>query len=555
MKKLVLLISAIVLSLGPTVAFAAETQLTWERSQMQQVIVDSAIAESLSSLSLLGQGESLQFTASPNLTSNGSYIFQVLIPVSFPLGTYSVNAVMNDGSVKNLSLIRVVEYQSQSYNPLTDPETVATLSIAFFSILAMWGISDSPTGRHDDYQGDQTTFDGADGGAFGRRAAERRDFRRGLISSIYLDQLRSVATITFNKFSPLFSRLVSDGSYLQYSLGSAVLIFPLLGALLGGLAFQDIQGVGGISTPSFAISATIIVLGALDAGSGFIASVVFGLCALTSHRFQNIYDLRTYMGMSILWFTPSLIANATRALRESRKDSNWWERMTDVVVGSLITGWTVRCLTHGLDGFAHLKLPLGKQAATLGAIASIVIAIRYLIEGYVNKKSHYYMAYLSPRNVNKLHPNFRLIGWFIKGLLFLFFAVSFLGATWQLWLGLTFVILPNVVKVARDKFPNSSALFQILPVGIPALVFMTILGKIYYNFIHSLNLDPASASRTIFVLAPIPGFVIGLLRHFGREPKAGDQRWYMRSNLTAVYRSGGVVLLCLYGALTFGLVG
>jgi hypothetical protein len=165
------------------------------------------------------------------------------------------------------------------------------------------------------------------------------------------------------------------------------------------------------------------------------------------------------------------------------------------------------------------------------------------------------MAYLSPRNVNKLHPNFRLIGWFIKGLLFLFFAVSFLGATWQLWLGLTFVILPNVVKVARDKFPNSSALFQILPVGIPALVFMTILGKIYYNFIHSLNLDPASASRTIFVLAPIPGFVIGLLRHFGREPKAGDQRWYMRSNLTAVYRSGGVVLLCLYGALTFGLVG
>ena len=555
MKKLVLLISAIVLSLGPTVAFAAETQLTWERSQMQHVIVDSAIAESLSNLSLLGQGESLQFTASPNLTSNGSYIFQVLIPVSFPLGTYSVNAVMNDGSVKNLSLIRVVEYQSQSYNPLTDPETVATLSIAFFSILAMWGISDSPTGRHDDYQGDQTTFDGADGGAFGRRAAERREFRRGLISSIYLDQLRSVATITFNKFSPLFSRLVSDGSYLQYSLGSAVLIFPLLGALLGGLAFQDIQGVGGISTPSFAISATIIVLGALDAGSGFIASVVFGLCALTSHRFQNIYDLRTYMGMSILWFTPSLIANATRALRESRKDSNWWERMTDVVVGSLITGWAVRCLTHGLDGFAHLKLPLGKQAATLGAIASIVIAIRYLIEGYVNKKSHYYMAYLSPRNVNKLHPNFRLIGWFIKGLLFLFFAVSFLGATWQLWLGLIFVILPNVVKVARDKFPNSSALFQILPVGIPALVFMTILGKIYYNFIHSLNLDPASASRTIFVLAPIPGFVIGLLRHFGREPKAGDQRWYMRSNLTALYRSGGVVLLCLYGALTFGLVG
>ena len=542
-------------ALGPTVALAAETQLTWERSQMQQVVVDPAIAQSISELSLLGQGESLRFTAAPELTSDGKYIFQVLIPISFPLGTYSVNAIMNDGSVKNLSLIRVVEYQSQSYNPLTDPETVATLSITFFSLLAMWGLTDSLARRHDDFEGDQTTFDGVDGGAIGHKARDRRDFRRGLISSIYLDQLRSVATITSNKFSPLFSRLISDSSYLQYLLGSAVLVFPLLGALLGALAFQDIQGVGGITTPSFAIFATIIVLGAFDAGAGFIAAMVFGLCALTSQRFENVYDLRTYMGMCILWFAPSLIANATRALRESRKDSNWWERMTDVVVGSLITGWAIRCMTIGLDGFAHLKLPLGNQAATLGVIASIAVALRYLIEGYVNQKSHYYMAYLSPRNLNKHNPNFRIIGWFVKGLLFLFFAVSFLGATWQLWLGLTYVVLPSVVKVIKDKLPNSSALFQILPVGIPALVFMTVLGKIYYSFIQSLELDPASASRTIFVLAPIPGFVIGLLRLFGREPKAGDQRWYLRSNMKTVYRSGGVLLLSLYGALTLGLVG
>jgi hypothetical protein len=554
MKKLGLLVATLFLALGPTAAIAAETELTWERSQMQQVEIDPAIAQTITELSLIGQGQSLQFTVSSQLTSTGRYLYQALIPVSFPLGTYAVHAALTDGSYKDLSLIRIVEYQSQSYNPLTDTKTVTTLSITFFALIAMWGVSDTPA-RRDEFEGDQTTFDGAEGGLLGRGASDRRVYRKGLISSIYLDQLRSTWTITSNRFAPLFSRLISDSGYLQFSLGAAVLAFPVFGALFGALAFHDIQGIGGITTPSFAITAAIIALGAFDAGAGFIAAAIFGLCALTSHRFGNVYDIRTYLGISVLWFAPSFIANATRALRKSRKDSDWWERLTDIVVGSLITGWAVRCMVIGLDGFAHLKLPLGNHATSLGIIASCAIAIRYMIEGYVNQKNHYYLAYLSPRSLNEHNPNFRLIGWFVKGLLFLFFAVSFLGVTWQLWVGLTYLILPSLIKVIKEKLPNSSALFQILPVGIPALVFMTLLGRFYSTYIHSLNLDPASASRTMFVLAPIPGFVIGLLKFFGREPKPGDKRWYMRSNMTTIYRVGGVILFSLYGALILGLVG
>jgi uncharacterized protein with PQ loop repeat len=555
MKKLVFFISAVFLALGPSSALASETQLTWERSQMQQVEIDPAIAQSITVLSLIGQGQSLQFTPSVQRSEENRYIYQSLIPISFPLGTYVVQAVLTDGTFKDLSLIRVVEYQSQSYNPLLDTETVAILSVTFFTLLTMWGIADSQPGRRDEYEGNQTTFDGADGGSLGRGASDRRAFRKGLISSINLDQMRSVWTITSNRFSPLFSRLISDSGYLQFSLGAAVLVLPILGALLGALAFQDIKGVGGITTPSFAITAAIIILGAFDAGAAFIASIIFGLCALTSQRFGNVYDIRTYLGMSLLWFAPSLIANATRALRKSRKDSDWWERLTDVFVGSLITGWAVRCMVIGLDGYAHLKLPLSVHASSLGFVAGIAIAIRYLTEGYVNQKNHYYLAYLSPRNLNQLDPNFRLIGWFIKALLFLFFAVSFLGLTWQLWVALTLLMLPQLIKTVKDKFPNSASLFQILPVGIPAAVFMTLLGKFYSNYIQTLNLDPASASRTIFVLAPIPGFIIGLLKFFGREARPGDKRWYMRSNRKLIYRAGGVFLFSIYVGLTVGLVG
>ena len=555
MKKIGLLIGVLLMALGPTSAYAAETQLTWERTQLQQVEIDPAIAETINNLSLVGQGQSIQFSVSQELTPEGRYQYQATIPAKFPLGEYVVHANLADGTFKDLSVIRVVEFQSQSYNPLTDTETVATLSVTLFALLTMWGIADTPARRREGFEDDQTTFDGAEGGALGRAANDRRDFRRGLISSIYLDQLRSVWTITSNRFSPLFSRLISDSGYLQFSLGSVVLVFPLFGALLGAIAFHDIQSIGGITTPSFAISVAILTLGTFDAGAGFIASIVFGLCALTSHRFENVYDIRTYLGISILWFAPSFVANATRAMRKSRKDSDWWERLTDVVVGSLISGWAIRCMVIGLDGFAHLKLPLSPHAQTLGLIAGISIAIRYLIEGYVNQKNHFYMAYLSPRTLNEQDPTFRLIGWFVKSLLFLFFAISFLGMTWQLWVGLAFLITPSFIKVVKEKLPNSTLLFQILPVGVPALVIMTLLGRIYSYYIHSLNLDPASASRTIFVLAPIPGFIIGLLKFFGREPKPGDKRWYMRSGMTVLYRTGGVLLLSVYAALTVGYLG
>jgi hypothetical protein len=84
---------------------------------------------------------------------------------------------------------------------------------------------------------------------------------------------------------------------------------------------------------------------------------------------------------------------------------------------------------------------------------------------------------------------------------------------------------------------------------------MTILGKFYSPIINGLNLDPASASRTIFVLAALPGFFIGLLKFFGRTPKEGDVRWYMRPSNVALYRVGGVFMLLTYAGLTLGLIG
>jgi hypothetical protein len=82
-KKFGLFVSVLFLSLSPSFALASETQLTWERSQVQQVEIEATIAESITQLSLVGQGQLIQFKVSPQLTTNGRYLYQALIPDSF----------------------------------------------------------------------------------------------------------------------------------------------------------------------------------------------------------------------------------------------------------------------------------------------------------------------------------------------------------------------------------------------------------------------------------------------------------------------------------------
>jgi hypothetical protein len=232
-----------------------------------------------------------------------------------------------------------------------------------------------------------------------------------------------------------------------------------------------------------------------------------------------------------------------------------WERSADVILGSLITGWAIKAIVISLDGFAHLKLPLHAHAGKLGIAAGLAIAVRYLFEGYVSRKNQYYLAYLSPRVLHQQSSHWRLIGWFFKAFLFLFFTISFLGMSWQLWVGLVMVMLPIVAKVIKEKLPNSTKLFQLVPVGLPALLFMILVGKVYTPYINSLDLDPATASRTLFLLAGIPGLVISILKLFGRSPSPGDTRWYLREKMRSFYHVAGTALSLLYIGFLTGLAG
>jgi hypothetical protein len=546
----------IALALGSGSAHAADIpHLTWERSAMQQVAVDTVIASNISHLDLLGQSQTLQFATQG--VSDGREVYRVLLPANFPLGQYSVRAYLSDGTTRDYGNVRVVEYQSGGYNPLTDTKRTGALAITFFALLATWAAGREEQLRASEqsgYSGDQSTLGTVNAESVGRSASELRKHSAGLVTSIGLDHWRSDATIRSARFSTLLSRLISDGGYLQFSLGSLVLFFPVIGLLGGTLAFHDISGIGYITTPSLGISIFLVILGTLDAGAGFLAAISFGVLALTSHYFASAYDIRTFLGLGLLWMTPSLMANATRMMRRSAREIGWWDRSADVLVGSVIAGWAVRQLVLGLDGFAHLTLPLSKHANEVGYVAAGAIAVRYLIEEYVNRRNPYYLAYLSPEATHTEHSTARLVAWITRSVLFLFFAISFLGEAWQLWAALALFITPTIIGVFKTRFPNSSFLFQLLPVGVPSIIVMTLIGRWYDSWVQHSHLSAASNTRTLFVVMAIPGCFFGLVRMFGRAPRAGDVRWYMRPSMRLFYRLLGPLLFIIALGLNTGVI-
>ena len=531
-------------------AQAADMQgtLTWEVGRYQVVQIDSAISAKINKLELTGNGVSQEFKASS--LSASRTLYQLNLTKDFALGTYLIKATFSDGTFLSYAKVKVVAIQSLGYNPATDFKTTSKLVFALFTFLVLFG----GRGLGDDFKDDQTTYEGISAESIGRKIRKNEAYAKGLISSLGLDEQRNVSVIKVSKFSPLLSKIIADGGYLQYSLGALVLFFPLFGAVLGALAFHDIQGIGHIVPPSLAITIAILILGSLDASASFLTFISFTLLALSSGYFQNGYDIRTLLGLAGLWITPALIANGIRPLRRSVRDVGKWERMTDILLGTALTGWAVHGIVLGLNGFAHLKLPLANHANTCAYFVMGTIFIRYLIEEYVNRRNHAYLNFLSPVFSATQGSSAKIFSLFIKSVAYLFFTISFMGMHWQLWASLALFITPPILGNFKERFKNSSFLYQVLPVGVPAIVLISLLNRIYQSSISGWHLDPAEKTRTLFILFAIPAFLISILKMFGRAPKSGDVRWYMRERNKVLYRTAGPLVLILATLITLGVI-
>lgn len=344
--------------------------------------------------------------------------------------------------------------------------------------------------------------------------------------------------------SPLLLRLIDDGTYLRAMFGSFVGLLPMLGLVLGVLAVANVHGEA--ITPSLWLVAAVIVIGSLNALAGAAAVLAFAVGLLAMGGLSSVGGVRLLMGLCLIAFGPALVAAGTRPLRRSRDEQhNVWERVTDFVVVPLVAGFLVQGTVRALPGLAGLELPIAADAGLLALIAIAAMLLRMVLEevaarGYPNRLNEIEFAEL-PQPVAAQ----RIAAILLRTLAFAFVSEAFIGAVWQLWVGVALFLLTQVLMLAAPSMPNSSVLFHLVPVGVPRFLLVLLASLGLATLATLLVGEGPDSSQWAFVFLLLPGLVLAGVGMFGREPEPGDTRWYLRPGMRMWYRIGGVVLVAV----------
>jgi len=535
-------------------AFAADIpNLSWERGREQSITLGGNTQDQYWAISLIGPaGEELQLSKS-SANASGFFVYRAFIPLDYPVGNYDVKVQ----SPTEESIVAHVHIElAQNYDPLTDPRSVGGLAVLAFTLLSV--LSSQNPDKNDSSSDDAQNLDSLEGGnhgiKFGRRG--RIDLLRlGKSKLVFtLDEYRHNIVYELSSRSSVLRRIFADGSYLQAIFGPLGALTAFAGVLLGWLCGTHADTASNVIPIGAGYVVAILLLGLFDALAGFLAALTYGLYLLTHGDFTSIFQVRGFLGLLVMWCGPILAANKLRPLRRSASQNYRWERTGDFIIPAFFIGFGVKAMLFALNGFTHQHNPVTKLSGKIALICGAAILLRYVLEEFASKATPARLEYLSPPNTPEIETKFKILALIAKVFLYLFFMFGFLGWTWQLAACLSLLLFSPVFKLLFPNPPNSTKIFQLIPSGIPGIIFMNALGLLTINWINSLPIFAPDKTQTIFVLTALPGFVIGLFGLFGRSPRSGDRRWYMRDKNRVLYRFLGPVFLAVAALITFGVL-
>jgi hypothetical protein len=346
--------------------------------------------------------------------------------------------------------------------------------------------------------------------------------------------------------SPLLARILNDAGYLRAILGSASVLVPVLGGVLGALAVADVHGEA--LPPAFGLAVALALIGVFDALAGMIGVVVFVTGVVVVGGLPSADGARTLLGLATLWFAAPLIAGTARPLRRppTLTAQEHWDRTADVVIASLVGAWAVQCILQGLPGLSGLDLPIADRASVTALMVLGALAVRMVIETIA---AHWYpmrLLRVQPAGMREPGPGQRVGAYVLVLAIFVFVAVSYLGSCWQLYVGGALFILPKFLQLFADRLPNSPRIYAVTPRGIVAIVFMLLVGAVVGAVVLNHLANGRDAIRNAFVLLSLPGLALSLLELFGREGNERELRWH--------HQLLGVPILALGILLVLGIV-
>lgn len=429
------------------------------------------------------------------------------------------------------------------FNPLAHAEQLVTeTGVAGFSLLAVMagGLAAAKSRESANVVSAQTDRMriNDDLQAAGDRSGTWRWPAVGLI-----DSMSVTAPVLLTKYSPILGRVAVDGSYLRAILGTLWLIFPFLG-LLGGVAAVVINGGSPLPPPLWLVL-IVLALGILDATAGFAAVIAFVVGTAISGGIVDGDAVRILMGVATLWFVIPLIAAFMRPMgrRWGTTREQRFDRIADIVIASLIGGWTAQKVVGGWPGLSGLELPIVEFSGLIALTALAAIIIRMILESVTTTYYPVREAMVTPDEIPDPPRWQELTSVAISVAAFIFISIVFIENCWQLWAGAALLAAQLLIIVYADRLPNSPWLYRHRPKRFVAIVTMMIVGLIAATIFTSIVTDPHDVLVWGFLILSIPGFLFSLLARFGRDGEEPTLTWKRRLLGALVFLIGILLVL------------
>ena len=355
------------------------------------------------------------------------------------------------------------------------------------------------------------------------------------------------ATIRSAPVSPFISKVANDGSYLRAGLGSLWVGLPLLSVVFAVIAIST--SIGPVGEPGSTGLTGVMAIGMFDIFSGILGMTIIAIGYLLLEVANNdigvAEDIRFIIGLFSLGCGPAILATTIRTVRKpaARHRKEWWERITDLAVGTFITGWMTIILISVLTQYATIGLKFETFSNKVAIIMALSFTGRVLIEEVTARSFPKRLNQANPTTVPDQYSRMKWASILNRAVFTLFLSVAFIGNCWQLWVGVALFTVPSVIDQFQKYFPIIPGTSRYLPRETPTLtiVEICIVGTLGI-LLATMGAGPGMI-RTGFMLFAIPPILIAIGNALGRESVDGKETWYLDPEYAHWYRFGGVILL------------
>jgi len=299
LKKIFALV-VIFFAFAPTIASAADIPLlTWERGQVQEVVLGGQAAVENWRVELQGNGISGLPFAKSSRNAEGFVVYSLNIPEDIPLGGYSVVAIDKANEFNVVAGVNLI--QSTAYKLTKKPLDLALIIAIFVFLTAVMSALRARKYSHISFISTQA---GPEESVHFQAVGV--SFFKRISSAPYRIRVRALHALPNSLLRFLFLR---DGELAHRLSHGTYGTLPIIGFFAGAVAVNETERAGGIGSAGLAIFIAVALIGIFDAFSGFAAVLGFWIGELIIGNVASFRDILIMISVGISWLLPILFAS------------------------------------------------------------------------------------------------------------------------------------------------------------------------------------------------------------------------------------------------------